>query len=227
MTEREKNGWGDRYRADTDLQFFGTITASVSHELNNVISILNQTGGLLEDLLYGAEQGQDITPEQLERIAGKIATQTERGIAIIRRLNSFAHTVDDPVISFDLGELLDNLMALCVRFAGLRGMELSREGSVNSAKITNSPIKVQRLLFLVLRKILGAGQKGDRIIYTLEESGERVTVGFRFITPGDFEPLDFGEDGSLAAEIGAELDVDGSSEGLTVGVIFPNKHESE
>ena len=75
MSNDSKNRF-NRNPADTDLKFFSAITASVTHELNNVLSIINQTGGLLEDLLYGVNQGEDINPDQLEKIAGKISLQT-------------------------------------------------------------------------------------------------------------------------------------------------------
>ena len=80
----------EQLRREKDLAFFGAITASVSHELNNVISIVYQTAGLLNDLLAGAQRGRPISDERLEQIAIRIGEQTERGAAIIKRLNAFA-----------------------------------------------------------------------------------------------------------------------------------------
>ena len=45
------------------LAFFGEITASVSHEINNAISIINEYSGLLEDLTYTAERGENVSSE--------------------------------------------------------------------------------------------------------------------------------------------------------------------
>ena len=36
--------------AETGLQFFGKMTASISHEIKNVLAIINENAGLLEDL---------------------------------------------------------------------------------------------------------------------------------------------------------------------------------
>lgn len=39
---------------ETGLAFFGTTTASISHELKNALSIINELGGLMNDLLVAA-----------------------------------------------------------------------------------------------------------------------------------------------------------------------------
>ena len=44
----------------TDLQFFGRIMANVSHEFNNVITIIGELSGLLRDLAGLAERGRPL-----------------------------------------------------------------------------------------------------------------------------------------------------------------------
>jgi len=41
-----------------ELEFFGKITACISHELNNVLSIINEYTGLLEDLMLTCGDGK-------------------------------------------------------------------------------------------------------------------------------------------------------------------------
>lgn len=223
MTEKPKDNWYERYRADSELQFFGTITASVSHELNNVVSIVNQTGGLLEDILYGARQGEEITTESLERIASKIAAQTERGISIIKRLNSFAHTVDDPVMQFNLTESIGNLMQLCERFAALRGVELAGDDIRNDISITNNQINVQRLVFLAMRDILGTGQKGDSVSYSILEADTGVVVTLcqhagRISDLANSEDID-----ALSGKIGAKIETGFEDGCFKVKIILPKR----
>jgi len=76
------------------LVFFGTLTASVTHELNNVLSIIDQTRGLLEDLAVGAASGRAIDPARLETIATRIDRQVRKGVEIMSCLNRFAHSLD-------------------------------------------------------------------------------------------------------------------------------------
>ena len=55
--------------------FFGKISASVSHELNNVLAIIGQTAGLLEDLLDSGPGDEPIPRASLERICSQITEQ--------------------------------------------------------------------------------------------------------------------------------------------------------
>lgn len=168
----------DRYPADTELKFVGAITASVTHELNNIISILNQTGGLLDDMLAGAEQDIPIKPERLRKIADRIRIQTERGINIIKRLNSFAHSGDQSFGSFDLNELMENLGALLERFVSLRGATLTMQLSSGSLELVNNPLAVQQIIFLSLKIILRDTQKNEVVIISTNgtETGRKIRL---------------------------------------------------
>ena len=44
------------------LRFFGTMTASISHELKNALSIINEGAGLLEDLAAMSARGMALDP---------------------------------------------------------------------------------------------------------------------------------------------------------------------
>ena len=42
---------------ETSLQFFGRVSASISHELKNVLAIINENAGLLEDFTLMGDRG--------------------------------------------------------------------------------------------------------------------------------------------------------------------------
>jgi signal transduction histidine kinase len=128
-----------RVLRDQSLAFFGAVTASVSHELNNVISIVDQSAGLLADLVAGARQGRPIPEEKIERVAETVERQTQRGLGIIRRLNKFAHLVDVPELEFDLNELVDNFVALNTRPADMRRVGLEIRSSVAATAVSFVP----------------------------------------------------------------------------------------
>ncbi|NNG12708.1 MAG: sensor histidine kinase, partial [Halobacteria archaeon] len=43
------------HKVAQELRYFGKVTASISHELKNVLAILNEHTGLLQDLTAMAE----------------------------------------------------------------------------------------------------------------------------------------------------------------------------
>lgn len=160
---------------ENSLAFFGAITASVSHEMNNILSIIDQTNGLLDDLLYSSSQGKDIPEERLRRIADSIANQTQRGVRIIKRLNTFAHSVDDPMREFDAVNLIDNFTRLAQRLASLKKVELVTESLGREVKVKTSPFLLQQALFLLIQRALSCSDEGDTVeINTLIEESEVI-----------------------------------------------------
>ena len=43
--------------SEMGLQFFGRMSASISHEIKNVLAIINENAGLLEDFSLMADRG--------------------------------------------------------------------------------------------------------------------------------------------------------------------------
>ncbi len=130
-----------------DVKFFGVITASVTHELNNVISIIEQTGGLLDDMVAGEEQGIPISTTRLGTVSKQIQKQTQRGLEIIRRLNHFAHATDAVSMEFDVNAMMANLIDLSRRLAERRNVSLDFQSASQSMTIRGQPFTVQRAVF--------------------------------------------------------------------------------
>ena len=160
------------------LAFFGAITASVTHELNNVMAIIEQVNGLLEDMVAGAQGGRIIAPEKIANIQARITKQVDRGVGIIKRLNAFAHSVDEPVKSFDLSSLLSDLTALCERFAMLRKQTLEFQAPVGAFMVRNSPYYVELAAYLSLKLLMEAVPEEGLISLTLKEheAGAQIAI---------------------------------------------------
>ena len=102
------------------LSFFGSVNASISHELKNVMAIISETAGLLSDLSEMARKGTSVEPDLLTSSTDSIIEEIQRGFDTIRQMNRFAHSVDTPVTSIDLMEILDLVRNLSgyLAFAG-------------------------------------------------------------------------------------------------------------
>jgi len=148
---------------ENSLTFFGAITASVSHELNNVISIINQTAGLLDDLLIGSREGRPIKTERLEKMAGSVKNQTDRGIDIIRRLNKFAHSTDEPVREYDPGDMIENLVSLTRRLADMKKVTLEMVPADGPVPVVGNPFQAQQAVFMAIRLALSTSLENDTI----------------------------------------------------------------
>ncbi len=159
-----------------ELAFFGTVTASLSHEINNAVAIIGQLAGLLEDLLWGVRQGKPIDDGKLEDVSEKISNQVKKGQSLIKRLNRFAHSVDEPVKEFDLREMLEFISVIAERFAFLKGAKLEPALQKESLMVTSSPFSLQQAVFICIEMALSASGKNEVVKVALERIGESVRV---------------------------------------------------
>jgi hypothetical protein len=130
-----------------DLRFFGVVTASVTHELNNVNSTIEQIAGLLEDHLALLQADQSADPERLRTIHERIVRQTRRAAGTIERLNRFAHYADTPCVHIDLNGLVANLRDLAERLAGRCRIALSFAPAAEDVALEGDPFLLARLIF--------------------------------------------------------------------------------
>lgn len=106
------------------IRFFGSTTASVSHEFKNCLAIMNESAGLLQDLVMLSQKGKPLDPTRIDRIAAQISGQIKRADGIVKNLNSFAHSTDVPEKSVDMGETLSLVIALAQRSAANQGVSI-------------------------------------------------------------------------------------------------------
>lgn len=207
------NDSDSRYLTDAGMAFFGAVTASVSHELNNVISIIDQTAGLLDDMIAGEEQGVPISVDRLTSAVASVQKQTERGLGIIKRLNKFAHSADQPLLEFEVYEVLSNLVSLAQRLASLKRASLELKPAVEQLRITSNPFFMQQVLFRVLKLVLEVVEPED--IVSLAALGKDTGVALTIESPRPALPTDeqLAVLNRLAAQIEGSLSVEAQDTG--------------
>lgn len=101
------------------LEFFGRVSATISHALKNVLATISETAGLLGDLVELAEEGRPLKTSELRSCSDTIIDEIQRGFDTIKHLNSFAHSVDEPIKEVDLGEIVGLVVNLsrCLSYA--------------------------------------------------------------------------------------------------------------
>jgi C4-dicarboxylate-specific signal transduction histidine kinase len=159
------------------VQFFGKMAASISHEIKNVLAIINENAGLLEDICLMAERGKPIDPARLKRLSGSVKDQIRRADHIMTVMNRFAHSVDEASVSIDVSEALELLVSLSARFVAMRGVVLE-VGKPVGATITTFPFVLLNLLWLCLDYAMAVVGPGKTIELLAEKTGDGVW--FRF-----------------------------------------------
>ena len=163
---------------ETGLRFFGKMTASVSHEIKNVMAIINESAGLLEDYSLMAEKGMPIDPERLKVVSHRVATQIRRANGITTNLNSLAHSVDEFQKSVGIREILELAVGLTGRFADMRSVILDFQPPPDFPNVITSPFHLLNLIWRVLDFAMDASGPGKRVGLTFETG--RTSVKIRF-----------------------------------------------
>jgi signal transduction histidine kinase len=164
---------------ETGLQFYGIITASVSHEIKNVLAIINENAGLLEDLTLMADRGQPLVPARLKMMAAALQKQIGRANEILNNMNRFAHSIDETVAEVDLNQTLELFMALADRFTVMRGVKVDLMLPENPVTIPTAPFFLLNLLWLCLDFCMSAGNDEKRVELVAEETEDGVRIRFR------------------------------------------------
>lgn len=201
------------------LQFFGRVSASVSHEIKNVFAVINEAAGLIEDFTLMAERGMPLEPERLKKAANAIQGQIRRGDTIVKNMNAFSHSIDEPVRETDLVQILELTAALANRLADMRQVSLS-VGETEPVSLTGNPFDLMRLLHSSIVAACDTLKPGDSLIVGVKPKNGGAS--FSLSSPGKDAPLknDDAPFSSLAQAMNAEVRVDetnGTSELILTG----------
>ncbi|MEW6264905.1 MAG: sensor histidine kinase [Thermodesulfobacteriota bacterium] len=189
------------------LEFFGRMTAGVTHELKNHLSTIKEQTGLISDLLALAARGRPLNGERLERLAEGIIRRVAQTDEVIRRLNYFAHGTDAGRQTADLGEIVWNIVTLSRRLASMKGVELEAAPVAAPVSVEGHPFFLGQMVFLCLERALVAAGSGGRVEVSVVEGEAWVECLFtgRLAGPITPESLEATVGPALKAWLGASL----------------------
>jgi signal transduction histidine kinase len=158
------------------LQFFGKMSATISHEINNALAIINENAGLLQDFTLMADKGMPLDPERLNSLAGKVIQQVRRAEGIVKNMNRFAHSVDESLKSVNLGDVVGLIATLSGRLASMRGVTVEPKPAEVPVTINTNPFFLENLIWLCLDFAMDAAGAGNTIdIITVKtENGAQI-----------------------------------------------------
>ena len=193
------------------LQFFGKISASISHELKNALAIINENAGLLEDFTIMADRGVAFDPARLKKMAEAVKKQIGRADTIIKNMNRFAHSTDQTAVSVDLAQTIETVIAVTARFAVMRGIKLELQLPENPVALQTAPFLLMNLIWLCLEFAMSAAGDEKQVELKAEAVDGRVRIRFRRLagmTPALLNSFPSDRGKNLLEMLGAELTVE-------------------
>ena len=171
--------WGLTVVTDLrEVAFLGRMTAAFTHEMKNVLAIIKESAGLMEDLLALSEETVFPHRQRFVRCLTKIEAQTKRGVELSNRLNRLAHSPDEEVARVDLNDILEQVIILSERFARLKGVSLQWYPHGEALSVVVSPVRLQMAVFACLECCWECMAAGGNIALSIMLEGREATMRF-------------------------------------------------
>ncbi len=156
---------------DQEIAYMGKITAGMTHEIKNVLAIIRESSGLMEDLLTIGQAKSFPYREKFLKVLGTIQEQVQRGVELSTHLNRFAHSMDEPLASVDLNEILGQTLPLLERFARIKKVRLELLPGDEALMVRTDPFRMRMAVSLCIERLLEALGEGGKIV--LRPQGEK------------------------------------------------------
>ena len=193
-----------------EAAFLATMTASATHEVRNVLAIIKESAGLIEDLIHVFVKKGTLDDEKISRAVERIDAQVKRGADLLTNLNRLSHTLDSDRAVLDLDEEVEQVVFLSQRFARKRGQRIVANPPAGGAQVSVHPLHLHMALFSAAECCMDELPQGATIVISVGFGEGRPAVEFRGVTeePSEVGPSE-GEAWARAGEwtesLGAEL----------------------
>jgi signal transduction histidine kinase len=163
-----------------EVAFFGRITAGVTHEIKNVLAIIQESSGLMEDVLDVTEDNEVPHKDKFIKSLDRIRRQIQRGIDITSSLNRFAHSPDHCPVSLDLNDIMEQMVVLASRFARLKNVALETSPSDPPIVVKSDPVSLEMALFESIEILLKVIDTGGKITLSPRKVQDKYVLGIGY-----------------------------------------------
>jgi C4-dicarboxylate-specific signal transduction histidine kinase len=211
--------------ATAGAAFMARMTASATHEIRNVLAIVKESAGLIEDLLASAAAGEASTRERVLRAAERIEAQVARGAEVAGTLNRLAHALEGGDGSLDLTEEVAQAVCLFRRIAAQRQHTLRMQPSSGSVPVVAPALPLQMALVAALECCLDQLPGPGTVTAAAVRAGRCASVEFSAVAGSSpvAPPPDAGDGWrrlvELAGAVGASVEADGDA--CRVRLVWP------
>jgi signal transduction histidine kinase len=169
------------------LQYFGTMLPLVSHEAKNILAVIKENAGLMDDYLMMAQNGKPLNVERLSSLPAAITKQVGRLNALITDVRQTAAEIDTDTQSICLIQHARQVSELLSKKAATRSIQLQVCAQEETIPIRTRPVLLRHMIWRCLDYAIRVSQKGQPIELTLEKRAQNGVVlisGIDGLEPG-------------------------------------------
>lgn len=162
-----------------DILFVGRILASVTHDMQNVMAIIKESGALTDDILRLNGPPKMRYAKELATALVNIEQQVERGRRLMFMLNGFAHAAADHPERCDLLRFARQISVLAERMVRLKECTLKTSLEGDALYVSGNALVLMQGIYLGIAAVLEGCEAGDLIQVaplSAEEAGDKVVL---------------------------------------------------
>lgn len=146
----------------------GRLSAGVAHEINNPVSIITQSAGLLKDLLLMSDS---LPPkERMLQLLDSTLRSADRCGGITHRLLGFAKHMHVQTETIDMGQLLEEVLGFLEKEAAYRGITVGFDFPEEPPTIESDRGQLQQVFLNIINNAFAAVEDGGQIQLGITET---------------------------------------------------------
>lgn len=167
-----------------DILFMGEILASVTHDMQNIMAIIKESGALAEDIIALNKFTRIKHRDKLDSALCNIKDQVARGRSLMIMLNGFAHAAEDFPGACDLVRFSEQIGVLAARMVRLKECELIYEPYTEPITVRGNALLLMQSVYIGLDSLLGTCSAGDTLTLSIisEKKAKSTTAAVHMRT---------------------------------------------
>ena len=156
----------------------GRMAASVAHEINNPLAIINEKAGLVKDIFTIKKQYAD-DPKLYSQL-DSILNSVKRAGKITKRLLTFARNLEATIEPVHLGETIDEVLSFLNKEAEYRSIGIQVDVPADIPIIESDRGKLEQIFLNIINNAFAAMCDGGHLSIQVNRAGaEAVAVKIR------------------------------------------------
>ena len=188
-----------------NLTFLYRILASTTHEMQNILAIIRESGALAGDVLSLNGPPRMKHGDKLLAALGTVEAQVERGRTLMAALNTCAHAAGAEYDVLELSVFCDRAGVLAERMVRLKECSLKLVKHLDKGRIRADGFDFLQTVYRAVELVLEVCQAGDELTLALEAAGNGQALVRAASKTARAVPQSDAEFDAMTARIGARL----------------------